>query len=73
MSTKSVIRTVKVGDEWFVMRDGTTRPASSTGTKARAKARGAALARRTRAMHVVHHADGKVWRFRRYRVAAVTA
>jgi hypothetical protein len=73
MSSKTVIRTMKMGDEWHVLRDGSSRPATSTGTKARAKARGAALARRTRAVHVVHHADGKVWRLQRYKVVPVAA
>jgi hypothetical protein len=44
---------------------------STTGTKALAKSRGIALARRTHAVHVVHHADGKVWRFHRYGTATV--
>jgi hypothetical protein len=71
VSAKQVVRTVKVGDEWHVVRDGASRPVSTTGTKALAKSRGIALARRTHAVHVVHHADGKVWRFHRYGTATV--
>jgi hypothetical protein len=73
MQAKAIIRTVKVGDEWVVVRDGADRPASASGVKAKAKSRGAALARRTRAVHVVHHADGKVWRFQRYPITPAAA
>jgi hypothetical protein len=60
VTRKLLIHTVKDGDIWVNVRAGMTRPASSSATKALARSRARALARRTGRHHVVLRVDGNV-------------
>lgn len=60
MTRKLLIHTVKDGDVWVNVRHGISQPVSSSATKALARSRARALARRTGRSHVVLRADGGV-------------
>jgi len=60
VTRKLMIHTVKDGDVWVNVRAGLPRPTSSSATKALAKARARALAKRTGRHHVVLRVDGGV-------------
>jgi hypothetical protein len=60
VTRKLLIHTVKDGDVWVNVRAGIPHPLSSSATKALARSRARALARRTGRSHVVRRADGGV-------------
>lgn len=60
MGDRRTIQTVKRGDRWVNVRADRPEPVSWSGTKALARSRARALARRTGRRHVVRRADGGV-------------